>query len=160
MSYFYLSTFDKPSDLYSFLNSVSSPLEVIESGQLHRGHLTLLLQSSIALSKPKSCVDFFETQKDISVILAAYYKQRHLDASHGLLLLESQNLSALFSFLTMTDIVSLNHLLEISRSAIPNGLAQAIFVNIDSIDLQKLPSEIRGTYFQKLSAPLLSLFTN
>lgn len=160
MDYFYFCSFEKTSDLYSYLHNISSPHELIECGQLHRGQLTLLLKASNPIAKPATCVDFFQTKNDVTVLLEAYYKQRSMDVTHGLLLLESSNLSAFFNFLTTTSLLSLDQLFEISRSALPNGLAQAVFVNIDSIDLQKLPNEISGTYFQKLGPALLSLYRN
>jgi hypothetical protein len=160
MDYFYFCAFEKNSDLYSYLHNLSSPHELIECGQLHRGQLTLLLKASSVIARPTTCIDFFETKKDVSTLLEAYYKQRSMEVSHGLLLLECSKLSTLFNFLTTTSLLSLNQLLEISRSALPDGLAQGVFVNIDSVDLQKLPNEIRGTYFQKPGSALLSLYRN
>ncbi|MBY0384536.1 hypothetical protein K2X05_05205 [bacterium] len=160
MNYFYFCAFEKTSDLYSCLHKITSSYEIIECGQLHRGFFTLLMKTSETLSRPAGCVDFFETQKDVTTLLEAYYKQRSFEITHGLLVLECQNLSTLFSFLTTNSLISIDQLLEISRSALPNGQALALFVNIDSVDLQKLPAEIRGTYFQKPGSALFSLFRN
>lgn len=72
--------------------------------------------------------------------------------------MEADHLSTLFSCV-LEDLKSLqDSLLEISRSALPDGKATAIYVNISPFNAQTISKDIKATYFEKVNLHLLSLF--
>ncbi len=157
MSYFHYAAFPSYSILTSYLQDLEPQDELIECGQLHGGEYTLFFTSNKKIPQIATTTDFFVTENSAKDWLRAYHKQIHLPLKHGLLLIESTKLSGLFAFLENNPALEA-HLLEITRTAIPGGLAQATFVNVDSFDPKSTPSALTATFHAKPNQQLLSLY--
>jgi hypothetical protein len=158
MNYFSQISFLSLSELYTWMNQLSSEASVIECGQLHRGQFLVLVRSAAPLEKPRAACDFFSTNKSADMLIRAYYKQNSIPLMSGLLILEADLLSSLFSCISNDPQLVNAPLLEVSRSALPEGKAAAIFVNVSDINTKVFPQEIHATYFAQTNSHLRSLF--
>lgn len=158
MTYFSQISFLTLSDLYTWMNQLSPEAFVVECGQLHRGQFLVLVQSPQLLEKPAFASDFFSTNKNADTLIRAYYKQNSIPLTKGLLLLEADHLSELFSCIFNDPQLTKAPLLEVSRSALPHGRATAIFVNASDINTKAFSQEIQATYFAQVNSHLRSLF--
>ncbi len=158
MTYLSQISFSTQSALYTWMNQLPPNVSIIECGQLHRGHFLALVTSADAIKKPPSASDFFSTNKPADALIRAYYKQESIPLVNGLLILETDYLSSLFS--CILDSPQLTHapLLELSRSALADGKATAIFVNVSDINTNEFPKQVHATYFSQVNPHLRALF--
>ena len=155
MAYFSFVSFAKTSELYTWVNSLTEDCELVECGQLHRGSVIAFVQSTTPVSRPLICTDFFTHQGSGERFLKAYHKQNSIPVSHGVLVVECEKLSDMCANVLTNSAYKDFQLLEISRNALPNGSASAVFVNVDNF---KFPDNFSGAYIAQLNTQLKNLF--
>ncbi len=155
MAYFTFASFSKTSELYMWTQSLPSDCELIEFGQIHRGSSIVFLTSKTAITRPTICNDFFTTDGTGERFIKAYHKQNNPTVNHGLLIFESEKLSDACNAILKDEAYKNFELLEVSRNALPGGLATAIFVNVDQF---KYPNNFSGAHIAQLNPQLKSLF--
>jgi hypothetical protein len=155
MAHFSFVSFAKTSELYTWVNSLSQDCELVECGQLHRGSVIAFVHSAKPLSRPTICSDFFTHQGSGERFLKAYHKQNSISVSHGILVVECEKLSDLCANVLTDSAYKDFQLLEISRNALPDGHATAIFVNVENF---KFPDNFTGAYIAQLNPQMKSLF--
>ncbi len=155
MTHFTFAAFTKTSELFSWIHSLSADSELIECGQLHRGSHTAFIKSTSPIPRPIICTDFFTCEGSGDRFSKAYHKQNAIPVTHGLLIYECETLSEMCATILTNPEFKDFQLLEVSRNALPNGFASAIFVNVDQF---KYPAKFSGAYISELNPQLRTLF--